>query len=86
MSIKEYKHILTRGLKSELDKTNVLDGTLRFVTDTQQLMLDNGTTRIEFTDVIKDFTESQIKSTIAPLPKLYLSSDTHKLYIHTDTG
>ena len=74
-----YNQILTRGLGSSLSSTPVVDGKIRFATDTQELYIDFGVARIAITDVIKGKTESQIKALNPPLNKIYLSSDTLKL-------
>lgn len=76
-----YNRILTRGLESELP-LNVDDGKLRFTTDTGKIFLDCGSSRIEFTDFIKDKSEQQILQTQNPLPKIYLSNDTSKLFYY----
>lgn len=81
-----YNQILTKGLKSALLNTTVESDKLRLTTDTYELYFDNGNTRIKISDIIKDYTEEEIKSLLAPLPKLYLSSDTHKLFIFDDNG
>lgn len=75
-----YNQILTRGTKSALASTSVADGKIRFVTDSQQLFIDFGTSRIEITDVVKGYTDSQIKSLSSPLDKFYFASDTHFVY------
>ena len=73
-----YPNILTRGYQSSLDKTNIEDGKIRFTMDTSQLFIDIDSERKEITDFIKGKTEQEIRSIIAPLPKFYFSSDTHK--------
>lgn len=79
----DFVKYLTKGIESHLLNLPIEPGKLRFVTDTMKIFLDlyDGT-RIEFSDFIKNLTEDQILSTITPLPKLYLASDTHKIYIH----
>ena len=81
-----YNQILTKGLKSALLNTTVGSDKLRLTTDTYELYFDNGNSRIKISDIIGDYTEEEIKSLLAPLPKLYLSSDTHKLFIFDDNG
>ena len=80
MSI-NYKKILTKGYQSALSNTPVEDGKIRVATDTGQLFIDDNGTRTEVTDFVKGHTEEEILATIAPLPKIYLSSDTHKLFV-----
>ena len=76
-----YKKILTKGYQSSLDETPIEEGKIRWTVDTAQLFLDHDDTRMEITDFVKGLTEEKIRSTLAPLPKIYLSSDTHKLLI-----
>ena len=80
MSI-NYKKILTKGYQSALSNTPVEDGKIRVTIDTGQLFIDHDETRTEVTDIVKGHTEEEILATIAPLPKIYLSSDTHKLLV-----
>lgn len=77
-----YENMMTKGLASSLENTSVEDGKVRFTTDTNQLFIDADGERHEISDVMKKYTESEIKSLLAPLPKLYLSSDTHKLFVY----
>lgn len=79
-----YNSILSKGLESELPVANE-DGKLRFTTDTGRIFLDNGNTRIEFTDFVKGNSEQQILQIQNPLPKLYLSNDTGKLLYYDQT-
>lgn len=81
MSI-EYPKILTKGFKSALEHTPIQNGKIRFATDTNQLFIDDDGVRKEITDFITDYTESAIKQLMAPLPKAYISSDTHKLFMY----
>ena len=76
-----YKPILTKGNESEL--SNIYEnGKLRFTLDTRRIFLDIVGGRLEFTDFVKDKTEQQILSTLAPLPKVYIASDTKKFYAY----
>lgn len=81
----DYDKILTKGLKSSLNTTPIEDGKLRFTTDTGELFLDqvSGETKIrsKISDIISDYTEEEIAEIIAPLPKVYLSRDTHRMYV-----
>ena len=81
-----YNQILTKGLKSALSSLSTSDGKLRLTTDTSELFYDDGTNRIKISDIIRDLTEEEIKNILSPLPKIYLSSDTHKLFIFDDNG
>ena len=82
---KEYKNILTKGLQSMLSSTPIEDGKLRFTEDTGNLFLDlvNGESkkRVKISDIIDDYTEAEIAEILAPLPKIYLASDTHRMYV-----
>lgn len=75
----EYKSVLTKGNDSSLKSTPIEEGRLRFTLDTRRLFLDEASERLEITDFVKDLTEEQIRGTLAPLPKFYFSSDTHKI-------
>ena len=46
-----FNRILSKGIESELPK--VVDGRLRFTTDTGRLFLDNGNERVEISDFVK---------------------------------
>lgn len=72
-----YVKILSKGVQANLPE--IEDGKLRFTTDTGRLFLDNGGNRIEITDLVKGKTKEEILNIENPLPKLYLSSDTHEL-------
>lgn len=76
--------ILTKGLQSDLNSTDIEDGKLRFTTDTGRLYLDIGTTdRVLISEYVSIYTEQQIFDLLAPLPKIYISSDTHRAYVST---
>ena len=80
--MKDPKKILTKGTESALNNLPIDYGKLRFTTDTARIFLDLKDKRIEFTDIIRNYKEAEIKKIVAPLPKLYLSSDTHKLFYY----
>ena len=79
--------ILTKGLQSALAHQEIEDGRLRFTTDTGRLYLDikeEGTAgeRILISETVNLYTEYQIFNEIlAPLPKIYVASDTHRAYV-----
>lgn len=77
--------IMTRGVKSSLASTPIEDGKLRFCTDSGELYLDNGEgasgTRIQICDINSGYTEEQLGNILVPLPQVYLTSDTHRLYV-----
>lgn len=86
MSEIKYSKVLTKGTESELSTTPVKDGKLRFTTDTGKVFLDVGNSRREISDLVKKYTENQIKAITDPFDKIYISSDTHKLFIYTSKG
>ena len=79
----EFTKYLSKGIQSVLDTLPIEVDKLRFTTDTGRIFLDllNGT-RLEFSDFVKSYTEEEILNILTPLPKVYISSDTHKLFIH----
>ena len=81
---KEYNCILTKGNFSSLATTPIEDGKLRFAEDTGALYLDRATDRIKISDIEDSYTEEEISEIIAPLPKLYLAKDTHRIYVFAD--
>ena len=80
----EHKKYLTRGPESKLNELPVLDGKLRFTTDTGRLFMDLDGIRLEISDFIKTYTEEEIKNIITPLPKIYLSRDTLKFFVYAN--
>lgn len=81
-----YSQILTRGNKSSLASAPIVDGKVRFATDTEQLYIDFGNSRIEITDVIRSYTDAEIKQLASPLEKFYFASDTKLLYYYDSTS
>ncbi len=75
--------ILTKGLQSSLNTTPIVDGMLRFTTDTGRLYLDVDSERVLISETVDLYTESQIKQILAPLPKVYVSSDTHRSFVYS---
>jgi hypothetical protein len=82
VSPQTYDNILTKGLKSQLASTSIEDGKLRFCTDTGELFLDNGSSRVQICDINSGYTEQQLANILVPLPQVYLTSDTHRLYVY----
>ena len=82
MSNTDYSNMMTKGVASSLESIPVENGKVRFTTDTDQLFIDMDGERHELSDIIRGYKESEIKSLLAPLPKLYLSSDTHKFFVY----
>jgi hypothetical protein len=81
-----YSPILTKG--TEADLKSFVEGKLRFTVDTGRIFLDTGaSSRIEYTDFVKGLTETQILAlTTGILPKVYMSSDTFKLFYYDTTS
>lgn len=77
-----YEQHLSRGLQSAIDETPIEDGMLRFSVDQARLFLDLGNERIEYTDFVKGLTQEEIFALGDPLPKMYLSSDTHQFMMY----
>lgn len=75
--------ILTKGLQSDLNTTPIVDGLLRFTTDTGRLYLDTDSGRVLISETVDLYTEAQIKQLLAPLPKVYVSSDTHRSFVYS---
>ena len=76
------KPFLSRGLQKTIDETEIKDGKILFAIDSARLFMDTKNGRIEFTDVVKGLKYSEILALKSPLPKLYLSSDSHQLLLY----
>ena len=70
---------LSRGLQTTLDETPIEDGKIRFAVDTGRLYIDSEHDRIPITDVIYGLTYREIVALENPLPKVYLTSDSHQV-------
>lgn len=76
--------IYTKGLQSDLNTTPIEDGKIRFTTDTGRLYLDIGSNnRILISETVDLYTEQEIKAILAPLPKIYVASDTHRAFVYS---
>ena len=83
---KTYSSIFSAGLKAALANANIQNYKLRFTTDTGELFLDYGNSRIPIReDIIYGMTDTQINAIQSPSSKLYFSSDTHLLYYYDTT-
>lgn len=69
--------MMSRGSQQTINKTPIENGKIRFAIDTGRLFFDTVYQRIEITDFIKGLKYSEILALEFPLPKVYLSSDTH---------
>jgi hypothetical protein len=84
-----FDHIFSKGLSSSLETTEIVDGKLRFTTDTCELFLDLAptgltATRKKISDIIM-MDEDDIFDIIAPLPKVYVATDTNRAYVNNGT-
>ena len=79
-----YPQFLTRGTSANLANTSIEDGKIRFTTDNGRMYVDyvNGQTskRFAISDIVTGNTEAQILALQNPEDKLYVSSDTNKLF------
>lgn len=73
---------LTRGLQKKVDNTPIENGKIRVGIDEHRMFIDTSLERIEITDFVKGLTYSEIIHLQKPLPKVYLSSDTHQFLIY----
>lgn len=83
----DLSHILTKGLEASLASTPIVDGTLRFTTDANRLYLDykngsNQLVRVRISDTDDTYTEAQLEGITNPLPKIYITSDTHRAFVN----
>ena len=65
-----------------IDAVDIEDGKIRFAIDTGRLFIDTRSERIEITDVVKGLKYSEIVALESPLPKVYLSSDSHQILMY----
>lgn len=72
----------SRGRQKTIDKSPIIDGKIRFAIDTRRLFFDTEQERIEITDLVTGMTYKEIIVLESPLPKLYLSSDSHQLMLY----
>lgn len=86
MAAQTYTNILTKGLKANLPTPTSSSKQIRLTTDSQELFIDNGATRIQITDFVKGLTHTQITGLQSPLDKIYLASDNLNLYYYDRTN
>ena len=78
-----FNSLLTKGNSADLAVLPVDNGKIRYTTDTNQVYIDDNNVRTEVTDVVKGYTDAEIKALANPLTnKLYLSTDTNLIYIY----
>lgn len=77
-----YEQHLSRGYQETIDHTPIEDGKLRFSVDQARIFIDLANERIEFTDFVKGLTSNEIRALVNPLPKMYLTSDTHQFMMY----
>ena len=85
----DIKRILSKGLESSLANTPIVDGKLRYCTDTGRVYLDQevdgNKSRIKLSDIEDIYTEEQLSELIAPsTTKIYVAKDTHRLYKYSN--
>lgn len=91
----KYLQIFTRGYDSSLSNLPLENGKIRITKDTHRLLVDisdpgtemsdtTSVSRIEISDFIRGLTAEEIESIVAPLPKIYIASDTNHLYTYTN--
>ena len=83
MDATTYSPMFTRGAKSDIPA--VSDGLVRLATDTQELFIDVGNSRIKISDFVMGLDSTTILDTTSPLDKIYLASDNFHLYYHEAT-
>lgn len=71
--------LMTRGLQATIDDTAIESGKFRFAVDTGKLFIDTQNDRIEITDMILGLKYNEVIALQSPLPKIYLTTDTHQL-------
>ena len=80
----DIEKILLKGLDDDIP-VSIADCALRFTTDTKRLFIEDGTSRIEITDIITSMTESQIINASSLMAKIYVASDTLEMYVSDGT-
>lgn len=73
--------IFKKGLQSQLNQSVISNCALSFTTDTRRLYVEDGSNRLQITDVIFGMTQSEIVNNANPLPKFYVASDTLNVYV-----
>lgn len=73
------------GTDANVSKTQKNNGNILLAIDSGRLFVDINDKRIEISGFEFD-TEANIKANDNPFPKLYISTDTYKLYIHNGLG
>lgn len=66
--------------------SNIADGQFIIATDSRQVFFDSGNNRLPLTDLIVLATEEERLAIAEPLPKLYLVTDTRRIYYYTTDG
>ena len=83
-----YATVLTRGTKASFSSLPAADGKIRFVVDSRELYIDYGNEHIKVSDIIDTYTEVEMRE--LPLDKIitnkiYLTSDTKKMFMYVGT-
>jgi len=83
-----YATVLTRGTKSSFNNLPAMDGKIRFIVDSRELYIDYGNEHIKVSDIIDTYTESEMRELSLDkiiTNKIYLTSDTKKMYMYVGT-
>ena len=64
---------IKRGLQSSID-----NGKIYFSTDQLRIFMDTANERLEYSDFVNGLTHDEVISLKNPLPKMYLTTDTHE--------
>ena len=66
--------------------SNIVDGQFIIATDSRQIFLDSGNRRLPLTDLVVVATEEERLDIAEPLPKLYLVTETGRIYYYCADG
>ena len=78
----DFEQHLSRGKQDDIDKAPIQDGKLRFSVDQARIFMDLVNERVEFTDFVKGLSTDEIRALTNPLPKIYLTTDTHQFMMY----
>ena len=80
-----YDYILTRGNSTNFANLPAIDGKIRFVIDKEELYVDYSNKHIRVSDIVIDYTESEIRAlTNFSNNKIYIASDNKKMLMYND--
>lgn len=88
MSTQTYDGTFTEGTQYAVDNTNYDNGKIRVATDSKRLFFDLGGSRLEITDIVWDYTQSQLEAgtMLSDLNqhKIFLANDTGHVFVYSD--